>query len=82
MDLLAILGRNVRAWRKRRGMSQEDLAAEAGMKRSYVSDMERGTRNPTIKALARLALALTVDPEELVRAAPAAPLSRDTPPAP
>jgi len=48
-------------------MSQEDLALECDMKRSYVSDIERGTRNPSIKALARLAIALKVDPELLVR---------------
>lgn len=37
------------------------------MKRSYVSGLERGTRNPTIKAIARLAKALQVEPEALVR---------------
>ena len=67
MDLPRILGRNIRDWRKRRGMSQEELALETGMKRSYVSDVERGTRNPSIKALARLARALEVEPEVLVR---------------
>jgi len=67
MDLPLILGRNVREWRKRRGMSQEELALECDMKRSYVSDIERGTRNPSIKALARLAIALKVEPEMLVR---------------
>jgi transcriptional regulator with XRE-family HTH domain len=67
MDLPQILGRNVRDWRKRRGMSQEELALEAEMKRSYVSDMERGTRNPSIKAVARLAAALKVEPDVLLR---------------
>ena len=67
MDLPQILGRNVRDWRKRRGMSQEELALEAEMKRSYVSDMERGTRNPSIKAVARLAAALKVEPDILLR---------------
>ena len=36
------------------------------MKRSYLSDLERGTRNPTVKAIERLALALGVDPAELL----------------
>ena len=67
MDLPQILGQNIRSWRKRSGMSQEELALDCGMKRSYVSDIERGTRNPTIKALARLADALEVEPEVLVR---------------
>lgn len=67
MDLPKILGRNVRAVRLRRGLSQEQLAFEAGMKRSYVSDLERGTRNPSVKAIGRLAAALGVDPPELLR---------------
>lgn len=67
MDLPQILGRNVRHWRKLRGMSQEELALEADMKRSYVSDIERGTRNPSIKAVARLAMVLKVEPDILLR---------------
>ena len=67
MDLPRILGRNLHDWRKRRGMSQEALALDTGMKRSYISDMERGTRNPSIKAIARLAAALKIDPDVLLR---------------
>lgn len=66
MDLPQILGRNVRAARIRRGMSQETLALEANMKRSYVSDLERGTRNPSVKAIGRLATALEVLPRDLL----------------
>jgi transcriptional regulator with XRE-family HTH domain len=62
-----ILGRNIRRLRSEKGMSQEELALETGMKRSYVSDMERGTRNPSVKALARLAKALRIEPEILLR---------------
>ena len=51
-------------------MSQEELALETDMKRSYVSDLERGTRNPSIRALARLATALQVEPEVLLRSNP------------
>ena len=69
MDLVRLLGRNVREHRRRRGLSQEKLALEAGMKRAYLSDLERGTRNPTVRALGRLALALVLDPAELVRQA-------------
>jgi transcriptional regulator with XRE-family HTH domain len=67
MDVVQLLGRNVREHRRRRGLSQEALAHEAGMKRAYVSDLERGTRNPSVRALARLASALGVDPSELLR---------------
>lgn len=48
-------------------MSQEQLALDAGMKRAYLSDLERGTRNPSIRALERLANALGVEPAELVK---------------
>jgi transcriptional regulator with XRE-family HTH domain len=66
MDLVQLFGNNVRRLRTAKGLSQEELALEAGMKRSYVSDLERGTRNPTVKALGRLAAALDVDPAELL----------------
>jgi transcriptional regulator with XRE-family HTH domain len=65
-DLVASFGRNVRAGRLRAGLSQEELAFRAGMKRSYLSDLERGTRNPTIRALGRLAEALEVTPTSLL----------------
>lgn len=67
MDLVVLLGRNVRTWRQERGLSQEQLALDAGMKRSYVSELERGLRNPTVRALGRLAEALNLDPEVLLR---------------
>jgi transcriptional regulator with XRE-family HTH domain len=67
MDLPRILGRNVRDQRKRLGKSQEELALDIGMKRGYLSDLERGVRNPTVKAIERIALALSVDPSELLK---------------
>lgn len=67
MDLVELLGRNVRAARQARQMSQEKLAFEAEMKRSYLSDVERGTRNPSVRALGRLAAALEMEPGELLR---------------
>ena len=66
MDLVHLLGRNVRAARLARGLSQEQLAFEAEMKRSYLSDLERGTRNPSVRALGRLAKALGVEPADLL----------------
>ncbi len=67
MDLNRVLGRNIRALRQRQGLSQEELALEADMKRSYVSDLERGTRNPSVKAVGRLAKALGVEAWQLLR---------------
>jgi transcriptional regulator with XRE-family HTH domain len=66
MDVVQLLGVNVRTQRKLKGMSQEELALEAGMERSYVSDLERGTRNPTVRALGRLAGALGIEPKVLL----------------
>ncbi|MFN3779258.1 MAG: helix-turn-helix domain-containing protein [Brevundimonas aurantiaca] len=66
MDLVVRLGRNVRALRTASGISQEELAFRANMKRSYLSDLERGTRNPTVRALGRLAEALAVSPGRLL----------------
>ncbi len=68
MDLVVLLGRNIRACREARGLTQEQLALDAGMKRSYVSELERGLRNPTVRAVERIALALKIDPEMLLRA--------------
>jgi transcriptional regulator with XRE-family HTH domain len=66
MELTKILGRNVREFRKRGGLSQEALALEADMKRSYLSDLERGVRNPSVTAIERLARALHVEPWRLL----------------
>jgi transcriptional regulator with XRE-family HTH domain len=66
MDVVQLLGANVRRYRKLKGMTQEQLALEAGMERSYVSDLERGTRNPTVRALGRLADALGIEPKDLL----------------
>ncbi len=59
----------MRRERKRLGKSQEELALDVGMKRSYLSDLERGTRNPSVKAIARLASALGVEPATLLQPA-------------
>ena len=66
MDVVQLLGDNVRQQRKLKGMTQEQLALEAGMERSYVSDLERGQRNPSVRALGRLAEALSVRPGVLL----------------
>lgn len=64
--MVQLLGENVRHYRKLKGMTQEQLALETEMERSYVSDLERGTRNPSVRALGRLALALEVEPHQLL----------------
>ncbi|MBC2667340.1 helix-turn-helix transcriptional regulator [Novosphingobium flavum] len=58
MDIRIRLGQNVRALREARGWSQEDYADRAGIHRTYVSDIERGRRNPTITVVEKLAAPL------------------------
>lgn len=67
MDVVEILGRNVRHYRQLRGMTQEEVGLSIDMKRSYVSDLERGKRNPSVRAVGRLAEALGVQPFELLQ---------------
>ena len=55
MDIRTRLGHNVRQLREARGWSQEDYADRAGIHRTYVSDIERGRRNPTITVVEKLA---------------------------
>ena len=47
-------------------MTQEQLGHETEMERSYVSDLERGTRNPSVRAVERLAKALGVQTHQLL----------------
>lgn len=58
--LLRALGSNVKRLRESKGWTQEALAAKAGLDRSYVAGIEAGIRNPSTKALAKLARALGV----------------------
>ena len=60
------LGATIRERRKELGMSQESLASEADVDRTYVGGLERGSRNPTLKILWRLARALDLSPAELI----------------
>ncbi|MDK2761940.1 MAG: helix-turn-helix domain-containing protein [Sphingopyxis sp.] len=58
---LDILGKRIRARRSELGMSQEGLAHEAGLDRSYVGRIERGEHNLTFVALVKLCRAMKCD---------------------
>ena len=60
-------GDRVRHHRQRLGWSQETLAYEADINRSYIASLEGGRRNPSLDLMARLAAALGVDLSELVK---------------
>jgi transcriptional regulator with XRE-family HTH domain len=65
-NLLPGLGRNVRRLREEKGWSQEDYADRAGIHRTYVSDIERGRRNPTVTVVEKLAVPLEVPASKLL----------------
>ena len=58
-------GRAVRKRRAELGISQEELAARAGLHRTYVADVERGTRNISLENIVKLATALNISPSAL-----------------
>jgi transcriptional regulator with XRE-family HTH domain len=60
MDVRRRVGLNVKKYRSARGLSQEELAFECGLHRTYVSGVERGVRNPTVVVLEKIAKALKV----------------------
>ena len=60
------LATNLRKLRQEREFSQEAFADEAGLHRTYISDLERGARNPTIEVVDRIAKALGVSIGELL----------------
>jgi transcriptional regulator with XRE-family HTH domain len=66
MDVRNRLAKNVRLLRRRKGWSQEAFAEEAGLHRTYISDLERGSRNPTITVVDKLATALGVTVGQLL----------------
>lgn len=65
MKLEKQLGKRIRFLRLQKKWSQEDLALEADVNKNYISDLERGSRNPTIKILEKIAKALGITLEIL-----------------
>ncbi len=66
MDIRKQVGLNVQKIRRERGWSQEELAFESGLHRTYISGIERGARNPTLLVIDQLATALNVSPARLL----------------
>jgi transcriptional regulator with XRE-family HTH domain len=66
MDMRKLVGRNFGKLRREKGFTQERFAEISGMTQQYVSDLERGLRNPTVVTLFYLASALGVSHVELV----------------
>jgi transcriptional regulator with XRE-family HTH domain len=66
MDMRKLVGRNVRRLRQAQGLTQEQFAELSGFSQQYISDLERGRRNPTIVSLFEIATALSATPVELL----------------
>lgn len=61
MELRQRLGRNVGRYRRMRGLTIEDLADQASVSYSYLGEIERALRNPTLEIVERLAIVLRID---------------------
>ncbi len=66
-ELQRRLGRNLRARRRDRGLSQEAFAELLGLHRTYMGGLERGERNVTLRTVERLAARLGLEADELLR---------------
>jgi CheY-like chemotaxis protein len=69
IDLKTVLGTAIKTQRTSLGISQEELAHRAGLHRTYISDLERGARNPSIESIEKLAGALQVSVSRLFESA-------------
>jgi transcriptional regulator with XRE-family HTH domain len=70
MRLREVFARNLRRTRQAKSLSQEALAHDADIDRTYISSLERGTYAASIDTIEKLAAVLGVEPDELLRRAP------------
>ena len=67
MEATKKIGENIRHIRNQRGLSQMALALETGSAQRYIGEIERGLKSPTIRMLNKIAKALDVSLEEIVK---------------
>ena len=67
MDLREAFATNLRRLRHAKGLSQDDLAYDAGVSRSYLSQLEKGRYYASLKVIGRLAEVLDADPAEFLK---------------
>lgn len=68
MDLREVFAGNLRRLRNAKGLSQDDLAYEAGISRSYLSQLEKGEYHASLKIIGKLVDVLGVEPTEFLKA--------------
>lgn len=66
MNVAEKLGARIQKLRTERGLSQEELADQSGLHRTYISHIERGSRNITVVGLCKVAKGLKLTPSELM----------------
>jgi transcriptional regulator with XRE-family HTH domain len=67
MDLRDVFARNLRRLRNDRGLSQDALAYEAEISRSYLSQLEKGVFFASLRIIEKLATVLRIEPAELLK---------------
>ena len=68
MDKISVqLGKNMKRIRAKKKMSQGDIARTLEVDRGYISNIENGKKNPTLATVAKIANALRVSPDELLK---------------
>lgn len=66
MDIQTTLGKNLHVMREKLGWSQEELAERSGIHRTYISGLERGKRNPTLKLIQAIAVSMGIKAAQLL----------------
>jgi transcriptional regulator with XRE-family HTH domain len=67
MDMRKLVGRNVKHFRQKKGLTQEQFSEVSGFSQQYISGLEQGNRNPTIVTIYELSQALGVSYLDLLR---------------
>lgn len=70
MDLREVFAANLRRLRHEKGLSQEDLAYEADVNRTYLSKLEKGASYVGLEIIGKLAAVLAADPADLLKLPP------------
>lgn len=76
MDLRQVFAANLRRYRHAKGLSQEELAHEAGVNRTYMSKLEKGGSYVGLEIIGKLAAVLEISPAELLQSRPPKPARR------
>jgi len=67
LKISSTLGKNLKKIRTTKKLSQGAIARKLGVHRAYISGIESGKRNPTIATIERLATALNINPDRLIK---------------